>query len=431
MIGRTQISLHRLILSLSDALDYVCPEIADHQQRVTYIAVKTGRRLGFRNNDLADLFLAAALHDIGMIQADKKMQALRDGDLESVKWHGEAGYELLRSSDIFSRAARIIRHHHDPWSDMEGRTYEDHLLPLAAQVVHLSDSVERMIDRSRSVLEQSAGIVEEIGKKSGAKFHPDCVRAFESVARTEAFWLDCVSKRIYSHLLEAMDEIPVDVTDRTIQGIAEIFARLVDAMSSWTATHTAGVSATAVALARIMNFSAREQIYMRTAGLLHDLGKLSVPTNILDKEGELTSKDWVAIKGHTYYTYRILETIGFPREITEWAAFHHERLDGEGYPFHLKGRDLTLGARIMAVADVFTALAEDRPYRRGIGRVRAIAALKRQVKAGALDENIVAALAANFDAVDTARSQEQERYARNQERLNAVIAGAGAEAAVR
>ena len=421
IIGRTQISLYRLILSLSDALDYICPEIADHQQRVAYIAVNTARRMGYRNSDLADIFLAAALHDIGMIHTEKRVQFLRDGDLAGVSWHGETGYELLCTNDLFARAARIIRYHHTRWDEFVNSDQETRIVPVASQIVHLADRVERMIDREGNILEQSREIVKRIELMAGVELHPGCVKAFCAVARTEAFWLDCVSERIYSHLLNVVDESCVDATDSTIQGIAEIFAHVVDAMSGWTAAHTAGVAATAVALSRQLNFSAREQTFMRTAGLLHDLGKLSVPPAILDKKGKLSGKDWVAIKGHSYYTYRILETVDFPQQITEWAALHHERIDGRGYPFHLKGKDLSLGSRIMAVADVFTALSEDRPYRKGIGCVRAIASLQRQVKGGALDGRVVDSLAGNFEVIDNFRRQEQERYFEKQERLRAVI----------
>jgi len=430
MIPKNHISLHRLILSLSDALDYVCPHIADHQQRVTYIAVNIAVKMGFTDRDLADIFLAAALHDIGMIRMEERMW---DGGNASqlTGRHGETGYELLRSNDLFARAARIIRHHHLPWSESKRLTFDDHLVPLASQIVFLADSVERMIDRQIHILEQSAGIVDHITRRAKSDFNPDCVQAFRSVAQSEAFWLDCVFKRIFSLLLQTMDEPPVDATDKTIQGIAEVFARVVDSMSSWTATHTAGVAATAAALAGLMKFSVREQVYMRTAGLLHDLGKLSVPISILDKRGMLSAKDWVTIKGHSYHTYRILETIGFPQQITEWAAFHHERLDGRGYPFRLKSKFLTLGSRIMAIADSFTAIAEDRPYRKGMGIAKVIAALQRQVKNGGLDGDIVAVLAENQEFIDTVRRHEQSRYAESQDRLRAIMSQQDAVSATR
>jgi HD-GYP domain-containing protein (c-di-GMP phosphodiesterase class II) len=250
------------------------------------------------------------------------------------------------------------------------------------------------------------------------------VQAFQSLAQREAFWLDCTSKRIYALVVDMVEMTPIDATNQTIRGIAEIFARLVDAMSRWTATHSAGVAATAVALSEHLNLSMREQIQMRTAGLLHDLGKLSVPPEILDHPGKIPEKQWASVKAHPYYTYRILETTGFPRPIVEWASFHHERLDGTGYPFHLNDQQLTLGSRIMAVADIFTALTEVRPYRKGLSKDDAIAALKQMVRAGGIDAKVVNTLVEHFDSVDDARRQEQARYAERQKALSEIMTGA-------
>ena len=101
------------------------------------------------------------------------------------------------------------------------------------------------------------------------------------------------------------------------------------------------------------------------AGNFHDLGKLVIPNSILEKPGKLNDEEFALMKQHTYFTYSILTTIGGIQEIAEWAAFHHERLDGNGYPFHLNASKLSTGARIMAVADIVTTLAEDRPLPAG------------------------------------------------------------------
>lgn len=423
MINQTKISLHRLILSLSDALDYVCPEIADHQQRVTYIAVHMAKQMGFKNVDLADLFLAAALHDIGMIRVENRLRFIRDGEMDSVIWHGEMGYELLRSNDFFARAAEIIRHHHVKWKDGRGAEAGGQPVPVASHIICLADSVERLIDRNINILDQSLDIVEQIREKSGDPFHPECVEAFSTIAETEAFWLGCSSRRIYSLLLQVVAEIPFEATNEVIQGISEIFARVVDSMSSWTATHSAGVAATAVSLTEMLKLSNREQFYMRTAGLLHDLGKLSVPTKLLDKPGPLSTSEWNLIRCHTYHTFRILETVGFPQQITEWASLHHERIDGNGYPFHFKEPDLSLGSRIMAVADAFTAMTENRPYREGFSCDEAIVFINRMVKNGGLDGDVVSVLAGNYKEIDQIRRREQALYAEHQKVLTTIATG--------
>jgi len=107
---------------------------------------------------------------------------------------------------------------------------------------------------------------------------------------------------------------------------------------------------------------------MEVAGNLHDLGKMVIPNSILNKPDKLNKEETAIMRQHTYFTYTVLNSIGGISQIAEWAAFHHERLDGSGYPFHLGADKLGIGSRIMAVADVFTAISEDRPYRKGMSQ---------------------------------------------------------------
>jgi len=417
MIINPQVPLHRLIMSLSEVLDYVHPHVYDHQLRVAYISTRIARRLGFRRQELLDVFHAAALHDIGLIRVEHKMLALHHGQLEKVAWHPEAGFELLRGNSLFANAARIIRYHHTPWANGAGTEVHGQSVPLGSQIVHLADAVERAIDRGVPVLEQAEFICKQATALTGKQFHPDCIDAFRYVARSEAFWLDCVSERIYSVLLNLVDWPMLTVDEGMIEPIAEMFGLVVDAMSQWTTTHSAGVTASAVAISERLDFSPREQRRMRAAGYLHDIGKLSVRSQILEKPGELTPAERAAIQGHSYHTFRILNTIGGMPQIAEWAAFHHERLDGNGYPFHHDGDDLTLGSRIMAVADVYAAVTEDRPYRRAMSRQEAMAVLDKLVENGGVDGGVVAVLQQDCEEIEAIRREEQASYARKQAQL--------------
>jgi HD-GYP domain-containing protein (c-di-GMP phosphodiesterase class II) len=102
---------------------------------------------------------------------------------------------------------------------------------------------------------------------------------------------------------------------------------------------------------------------MRHAGLLHDLGKLSVPNSILEKPGKLDAAEWEIMRLHPYYTWKILSCISGFGELSEVTAAHHEKLDGSGYFRGLRGPQLTLEMRILTVADIFDALSAKRPYR--------------------------------------------------------------------
>jgi len=146
---------------------------------------------------------------------------------------------------------------------------------------------------------------------------------------------------------------------------------------------------------------------MEVAGNLHDIGKLAIPNSILDKPGKLTKKEMAVMKSHTYYTYFVINTIGGLQQIAEWAAYHHERLDGSGYLFHCMAGELSTGARILMVADIFTALTEDRPYRKGMSKEGIVQILRELSDGCFLDTRIVNLLLENFDEISSYVTEKQ------------------------
>jgi len=150
---------------------------------------------------------------------------------------------------------------------------------------------------------------------------------------------------------------------------------------------------------------------MKIAGYLHDLGKLAVPQEILEKPAKLNDYEFNIMRSHVFYTYRILANRNGLEQINEWASLHHERLNGKGYPFHLKAADISFGSRIMAVADVFTAIAEDRPYRKGLSKDQIIRTLSH-MGVDSLDSKIVNSLIEKFEYINDIR------YAARSEALN-------------
>lgn len=139
------------------------------------------------------------------------------------------------------------------------------------------------------------------------------------------------------------------------------------------------------------------------AGYLHDLGKLAVPTAILEKPGRLTPREFKIVRKHPYDTHRILATVGSLTSIAKWGALHHEYMNGEGYPFHYSGENLPLGARIMTVADIFTALSEDRPYRRGMSKAGLLRTLAEMARNRLLDAGLVDLATTRYATIDAVR----------------------------
>jgi HD-GYP domain-containing protein (c-di-GMP phosphodiesterase class II) len=238
-------------------------------------------------------------------------------------------------------------------------------------------------------------------------FSPELVDVFRRVASREYFWLDLSSPSIQTILSQRLRSAHIGTVSKDMLGFSELFSRIIDFKSPFTATHSSGVAASAEFLAQKAEFTQRECTAMRIAGYMHDLGKLAVPVEILDKPAHLSRNEYNVVRHHTFYTYRILEPIAPLQTINAWAAFHHERLDGSGYPFHLKEKDLPLGSQVMAVADVFTALTEDRPYRKGMKRSGAMKILDDMRSSAALNGDIVAMLRKHYDALDAVRKHAQ------------------------
>ncbi|NOY13172.1 MAG: HD domain-containing protein [Deltaproteobacteria bacterium] len=199
-----------------------------------------------------------------------------------------------------------------------------------------------------------------------------------------------------------------EIDQKDLFSIASIFRHIIDFKSRFTATHSTGVAECAVLLSRYFGLTDSEIAQMEVAGYFHDLGKLAIPNSILEKPGKLTKAEFAVMKQHTYFTYTVLSTIGGLGPIAEWAAFHHEKLDGSGYPFHVAADKINIGARIMAVADIFTALTEDRPYRTGMEKKQIKDILISQTANNSLDERIVNILFENFDEISTEVKLKQE-----------------------
>jgi HD-GYP domain-containing protein (c-di-GMP phosphodiesterase class II) len=194
-------------------------------------------------------------------------------------------------------------------------------------------------------------------------FDPALADLFEHVTRDAAFWERVASPDVTAHVaaLEPAERVVLADDDR-LDLIAEAFGRVVDAKSPFTSRHSERAAETAAGIGAVLDLNASDLRDLRRAGLLHDLGKLGVPNTVLDKPGKLTPAEWELMRRHPAYTAEVLAHVECLHPIAGTAASHHERLDGSGYHRGLDAAALPLPARILAVADVYDALAHDRPY---------------------------------------------------------------------
>jgi len=414
MSGEPRVPLFDMAMSLANAIDLVSPALANHHNRVAYIASSVASELGLPMEEQRDLMLAGALHDVGALSLKDRLEAMTfECSWDGICQHGYLSCALLQAFGPFAAVAPLTRHHHTPWNGHEDPSLSrDEDVPMGSHILHLADRVAVLVDERRGITEQAGEIVERVRSQSGKRFCPQLVEAFLGLSATDSFWPELTSPSLSSVLGRRFRSATVELDLEGILSLARLFGQIIDFRSRFTATHSCGVAAIAEALAGIVGFSERERGLIKAAGYLHDLGKLAVPPSILEKPGKLTDSEFSIMKNHAYHTFRVLQPVDALHAVAEWASFHHERLDGSGYPFHRRGRSLPLGSRIIAVADVFAALTESRPYRTEVPNDEALRLLRRLARDGALDSNVVALLLLHYRDLSSVRREAELAAAR-------------------
>jgi putative nucleotidyltransferase with HDIG domain len=401
------VSLIDIAGGISTALDYISPTVTGHHRRVGLASAVLGNRVGIKPSSLVDLLLAGLLHDIGAFSMDLALDGLSfDADLEE---HAVVGYRLLKDHPFLERASRMILYHHTSWRDLRVIRQEgDRETLLLANIVNLADRVD-ILRRMGARMREHRDVERAVAGFTSDIYAPELTAAFRELTESGLFWplMENTDRPVREML--SQDLLDVRITPDQLIDFSGFFTRIIDFRSRHTATHSAGVAETAVLLARLAGMDEKEQKAMRLAGNLHDIGKLAVPTSLLDKQSALDEDEYTRIKDHATVSAEVLRAIPGLGEVADWAAQHHERLNGKGYPLGLTERELSLGSRIMQVADVHTAITEDRPYRKGMTRERTVAVLRSMADSGFLDVDIVNLVIENHDHLDAVRTMVQSR----------------------
>jgi HD-GYP domain-containing protein (c-di-GMP phosphodiesterase class II) len=401
------INIFDLVVSISRVVDIMSPVVGNHHMQVAYLAYKIAEEMDLPVEEKNELLIAGALHDIGAFSLKERMDLLEFEETKPGE-HSMAGYLLLKNFKPFLPSANLIKFHHTRWEHGKGAAKAGEPVPRSSHIIHLADRVVVQISKEVGVLGQIHGICDAIKQASGEMFVPGHVDAFLSLAKQDYIWLELTSATLDNIVKRNFLNCAQALFVHDLLDFSKLICRLVDFKSKFTATHSRGVAATSVAIAKLSGFSRHERTLMEIAAYFHDLGKLAIPQEILEKQSKLTDNEWHVMRSHVYYTHQILEPFDALSTINSWGALHQERLNGKGYPFGYMGDELPLGARIMAVADVFTALTEDRPYRKGMGKKNSINALHLMAKDGELDKCLVDTVLSNFNEMDDLRKMAQE-----------------------
>ncbi|MCX8083359.1 MAG: HD domain-containing protein [Calditerrivibrio sp.] len=401
LIGSYVISIFDLAYNISKIVDLVNPDLSNHHHRVAYISAAIASEYGLDNKKITDTIIAALIHDIGVMLESEFRELSKFDNGEATRYnHSNVGAFLVNKLDSFKHLSDIISKHHLPWNKFPETEDE-------ALIIHLADRIDILLKRGTPAYYQRKEVKEIITSYKNRFFKPEHVDAFLSLYDKEFFWLDLeapdkdrILKRyfLFDTIILSKDEI---------LSFTNFLSHIIDFRCSFTATHSAGVASVASKLGELMNLPEDMVINLKIAGYLHDLGKLAINPYIINKNGQLSIDERTDIKKHTYYTFYCLNSMDIFENVKQWAAFHHEFLDGSGYPFHLTAERLDIGCRIMTVADIYTALSEDRPYRPGLPTSKALEIIENFASSGKIDHSIVKTLKNNIDEIENIRKLSQ------------------------
>ncbi len=205
-------------------------------------------------------------------------------------------------------------------------------------------------------------------------FHPNVLIAFQKLTMIDDFWKYLKDVNIYDIYDEIFEETESNFTEDDMLKFSEAIAHLIDFRCHYTFSHSYTVANIAYFISEKLGYKKEDCILFKIVGYLHDIGKIGVNPELLEKPGKLTTNEFNHIRLHATYTETILSALNhgpYFNMITKLAASHHERLDGSGYPQGIKGLRFTDEMKIIAYSDVITALTENRPYREGLNTERA------------------------------------------------------------
>ena len=427
-------TLQEILVALSFALDLTEGAVPGHAIRSCLLSIRIALSMGYDHDLISNLFYACLLKDVGCSSNSARMCQIVGGDDRAVKAGAKLADwtrhmrptlstlkllwdEVLPEASVLEKSARIVKlaatQHKNNQELIDLRCDRGAQIvyklglghEVAVAVRHLDEhwdgggypkglrgeeipAISRLMGVAQHLdafcmSQGPQAALDTLLERSGRWFDPELTAAASSLHDEQMLWRQClptdsveearsVIRNLHPKKQSLLSELDID-------NICEAFADVVDAKSPFTYRHSLGVRDAAIAIGEVLGLDACRMIVLRRAALLHDVGKLSISNSILDKPSKLTDAEYTQIKTHPGIGSSILSRIGAFREISILAGEHHEKLDGSGYPYGLAGKHLSVESRVLAVADIYGALSEERPYREALEAAQIDAIMSREI----------------------------------------------------
>jgi len=457
--------LAEALAGLSLAADLGMGLHPEHCLRTTWLAGHLARHLGLDEAARANIFYVALLHGVGCVADSSDLardlatdeqrfraeaavtdpddlranlglvvrhagsagpallrpialaRALRAGEakmVEGLRAHCEVGDALARRMGVADDVRTGLLAVFERWNGKGIGGLRGEAIPLAARILHIAKAADLEVRRGGA-----EAALDAVARQSGGSFDPDLAAAWARAVRADPPWTTLDDAGLWDAVIDlepVTRRLPLAETE--IDAVAEAFADFADLKAPWLVGHSRSVATLAAGAATRVGMPAADQAAIRRAALLHDLGRVAIPSSILDRAGPLTPAGWEAVRLHPYQTERILARAAPLAHLAHLAGSHHERLDGSGYHRGAPGAQLPIAARLIAAADAYDAATSPRPHRPARAPAAAAASLREDARRGLLDGPCVEAV---LDEAAGAPRQRRRTVGRLSEREAEVL----------
>lgn len=384
------ITLKDVMLLIQKTLNSTDTRLKGHVEQVAFILLKMLTFSGsFSDQKILTLCSLAFFHDIGAYKAEER-QFLKEFEFSNAHGHAIYGYLFMKNFSPMKQHANVVLYHHYYWCDREkqvteGRIPNESFLIMLADKIALFYSLYRDAEKTKEMLLS----------RSGTAFCPEYVALFLKADEKYKILDSIKDGSYYQEIYDFFTSF--DITHPQALEYAKMLSFAIDFRSESTVIHTITVSTISRLLASKLGLPEKQIDTISVASMLHDIGKIVIPKSILEKPGKLTPEEFELMKKHVYKGGEILDGIGLD-DIKNIALYHHEKLDGSGYPFGLKGDQLSLNVRICILSDLISALLQERSYKRAFSKEEITAILSEMALKNKIDPVLTNTFIRDYDS---------------------------------
>lgn len=382
------LNIYQVINILLRALDHIDVRLVDHGHRVAYIVYKMLQVDGsYSEREMQEICIVTALHDIGAYKTEEINHMMRFESAD-VFDHSIYGYLFLKHMSPLRKWAEVVLYHHLNYN-MYQHLDRKHL--QVADMIHLADRVDIMLQKN----EQSLSL-EEMARQQNLHFGTHTIELFRKASEQHDLSGNIKNG---SYLNELIDfGTTTEYSKEMLLEFIKMIAYSIDFRSETTVSHVVTTVCISMELGKLFGLNENDLEKIQLGAYLHDIGKVSTPLEILEKPGGLTHEEMLIMKEHIEVTRKILKG-RIHDDVLEIAYRHHEKIDGSGYLQKLKADKLTLSERIVAVADMMSALTGKRSYKESFPKATVIEIMQNQKDAEKLCDRVLDSAIRHYDHI--------------------------------